>query len=225
MRKRTVFWVVLAVSAMLATAQPATLSAGELAWGNLAGLLHRTPVDISCPQSQDQCHHEGCVTRVPVQDCVKGKKEVFCCKVRCEYVAVPVTKYRWVTRCVKKEIPCPYCMPTCEEREVDHCYEAEHWEKYPNGCGDLHSKTCQAKSEKLPCKHCGRKPGETVVKVHYRSCVKEPYTVYRQVKKPVCVKYPCHEHVEVPITRYVCNNCGGCDDPCGDPGCCEPSCE
>ena len=41
------------------------------------------------------------------------------------------------------------------------------------------------------------------------TCVKVPYTVYRQVEKEVGVKQPCYEKVEVQVTRHVCENCGG----------------
>ena len=56
---------------------------------------------------------------------------------------------------------------------------------------------------------CQTEPGKTTIKVHYLSCVKEPYTVYRQVEKEVGVKQPCYERVDVPITRHVCEHCGG----------------
>ena len=47
------------------------------------------------------------------------------------------------------------------------------------------------------------------MKVHYWSYVKVPYTVYRQVAQEVCVKQPRCEKVDVAVTRYVCEYCGG----------------
>jgi hypothetical protein len=112
---------------------------------------------------------------------------------------------KWVT----KEVPAEYCKPVCETRNVDHPYEVEHWQKQELDCGELHCKTCEPKTEQIACKTCKTEPGKTTVKVHYWSCVKVPYTVYRQVEREVCVKQPRYEKVEIPVTRYVCQNCGG----------------
>jgi hypothetical protein len=102
-------------------------------------------------------------------------------------------------------------MPVCKTTEVDHQYQIEHWEKESLPCGDeRYCKTCETKTEKLPVvSDCETKPGKTTIKVHYWTCVKVPYTVYRQVEKEVGVKQPYCEKVEVPICRHVCEHCGG----------------
>jgi hypothetical protein len=208
-------------------ASQATLSAGELPFGNLAFLLKGTPKDVPCPQSCDQCRKEFCIERVPVRECVTGKKRVYDCKVRYQCVVIPETRYRWKTMCVTEEIPCCYCKPVCKTRDVNHCYESEQWEEQEfgtcAGCGGIYCKYCENKVEKVPCKHCEREPGKTTIKVCYRSCMKESYIVYRQVKRPVCVKQPRYERVKVPITKYVCRNCdgGGCEQCCDDPAGCQ----
>ena len=218
MKKLSVIGVVFGACAMLLPMLSSTAHGGELSLASLGALFgHKTAVDVPCPQSSDQCKHEGCIQRVPVKECVKGKKLVYDVKKCYEYVTVPETRYRFVTRCVVKEIECSYCMPYCEAKDVPHCYESEKWTTSAIcGCGQLHCKTCQRKVEKVPCQHCGRKPGETVVKVHVRECVKEAYTVYRQVARQICVKKPRYEHVEVSVTRYVCKGCGGKGKGCRD---------
>ncbi len=229
MRKLSVLWVVVASAAMLSAAPQDTL-AGELPWSNLGCMLKSSPVDVPCPQSCDQCRKEFCIERVPVRECVKGKKLVYDCKVRSEWVTIPETRYRWVNRCVTEEIPCCYCKPVCKTQEGVRGYESEEWSEDPlqtcSGCGGIYCKHCQNKCEKVECKHCAREPGETVIKVHYKSCVKEAYVVYRQVRREVCVKKPRHEHVNVSITRYECKHCNGngCQTCC-DPGGCDPGCE
>ncbi len=223
MRKLTLLGIFAAVCGMLSAGVAATASAAELSWSRLGGLVQGTPFDVHLPGSCNQCGHEGCIERVPVKECVKGKKLVYDCKVRYEYVSIPETRYRWVNRHITKEVPCPYCMPTCETSEKPHCYETEKWhssgEAGCGGCGQVHCKTCQKQVETLECKQCGRKPGETIAKVRVKTCVKEPYIVYRQVRKPVCVKQPRYEHVKVSVTRYVCKHCGH-----QKPSCCEEEC-
>lgn len=76
-------------------------------------------------------------------------------------------------------------------------------------CVEVHCKTIRPTFEKVPSKRCSHEPGETTITVHYRSCVKVPYTVYRQVKVPVCVKQPRYKKVKVSITKYVCTSCRG----------------
>jgi hypothetical protein len=112
-------------------------------------------------------------------------------------------------KCIKKEIPCETCKTVCEDQDCIHPYQVEHWEKQQTGCSELHCKTCQTETEKLATKTCKEVPGKTTIKLHYWSCVKVPYTTYRQVKQEVCVKQPRHEKVEVPVTRFVCEHCGG----------------
>ncbi len=227
MKRVSVVLLIFAVSLTSWAVCPDAVSAIELGWVNLAGLVHSTPVDIiRPPHSCDQCKKEFCVERVPVTECKTGKKLVYDTKKRYEYVTIPETRYRYVTRRVTKEVKCSYCMPTCETTDVDHCYEKERWDTEDSCSGELHCKTCETKVEKLPCKHCGRRPGETIVKVRVRECVKEPYIVYRRVQKQVCIKQPRYERVQVSVTRYVCNTCGGNDcQGCCDQGGCEPGCE
>ena len=230
MKKKLLCRVLLTLSVTLLAAATGRFAAADLPFDKLGLLLRGTPPDVPCPQSCDQCDHETCVERVPVTECISGKKLVYDVKKCNEYVAIPETRYRWKMRWVVKEVKCAYCMPTCKTETVDHCYESERWDTQGLGCGKLHCKTCEVKVEKLPGKHCGRKPGETTVKVRYLTCVKEPYTVYRQVAKPVCVKQPRYEHAEVSVTRYICRRCGG--GGCGhgscpkcDPGSCEHGCK
>ncbi len=214
MRKLSVLGAVVVISAILLLPHQDAF-AGELPWSRLGGMLKSTPVDVPCPQSCDQCTGEFCIQRVPVTECVVGKKLVYDIKKTYEYVTIPETRYRFVTRHVTKEVECPYCMPTCETTEVDRCYKSEQWTSDDTGCGKLHCRSCTTKFEKYPCKHCGRKPGQTVVKVRVKECVKEAYTVYRQVKRPVCIKQPRYERTEVSVTRYVCKDC----NQCGGQGC------
>ncbi len=232
MKERSMYMMVCAAPAIALVTLASTLSAAELPWTNLAGMLRGSPMDISCPQSCDQCKKEFCVERVPVKECVTGKKRVFDCKMCNEYVSIPETRYRFKTRRVTEEVPCCFCKPVCKSRDVNRCYESEEWQTDSidtcSGCGGLYCKHCQNKTEKVSCKHCGREPGKTTVKVCYKSCVKEAYTVYRQVKKSVCVKQPRFERVKVRITRYVCNSCngGGCNQCCEQDTCCnEEGCD
>ena len=159
MRKLSVLWV-----AMLLAVPSGTLLAAELPFGNLVGLLGGTHVDMHLPQSSNQCSHEGCIERVPITECVTAKKEVFDVKKCYEYVTIPETKYRFVTRCVVKEVKCPYCMPYCEAQDVPRCYESETWESTGGGgcggCGQVHCKRCQNKIENVVCQQCGRKHGQ-----------------------------------------------------------------
>ena len=162
-----------------------------------------------------------CIVRYPVEECVEGKKEVFDCKTKYEYVSVPETRYYWKKRKITKEIPCPYCHPVCKTEDGQNCFGQEKWEKYDSGCGEIHCRHIEPQIEKTSVKCCEHEPGETTVKVKYWSCVKVPYTVYRRVKQPVCVKQPRYEKVEVPVTRYVCEDCDsdGCEH--GDGAVCE----
>ena len=211
-------------SVTLLVCLPSTAAAGgpqAKGWSFPFGLFggrKGTPVDLH-PHDCDHCGNAGgemCIERVPVKECVKGKKKVYHTSIRYEYVSVPETRYRWKKKWITKEVPCDYCKPTCKDDKTDHCFGAERWDKHDLGCGKLHCKSIEPKIEKLPTKQCESKPGKTTVKVHYWSCVKEPYTVYRQVRKPVCVKQPRYIHVKVPITRYECKHCegAGCDKCC-----------
>jgi hypothetical protein len=177
-------------------------------------LLGGTPVDVHCPQACNNCGHEGCIERTPVQDCVVGEKKVAKTTVHKQYVTIPEVRYKFQMVLVEKEIPAEYCKTVCEPKDVDHCYQTEHWQKQTLPCGaELHCKTCETKVEKLPVEQCKTETGKTTIKVHYWSCVKVPYTVYRQVEKEVCVKQPRSEKVCVPVTRYVCEHCNGLGCP------------
>ncbi len=200
MRRLPLFWVLLIVVLPLASL-PGALRAG-------------TPVDVHCPQACNNCGHEGCIERTPVQDCVVGEKKVSKTTIHKQYVTIPEVRYRFQMVCVEKEIPAEYCKTVCEPKDVEHAYQAEHWQKQTLPCGaELHCKTCETKCEKLPVQQCKTETGKTTIKVHYWSCVKVPYTVYRQVEKEVCVKQPRTEKVCVPVTRYECEHCNGLGCP------------
>lgn len=210
MRRLSIVGVFAALAALSVAMNSRALYAGDWGWLDVTHLWKGTPVDVHAPQSCEQCGHEGCIERTPVEDCVVGKKKEFKTSVRYEYVSIPETKYRWQMKCITKEIPCDTCKTTCEFKDVDHPYQVERWEKQPTACGELHCKTCEQKVERLPVvTDCKTEPAKTTIKVHYRSCVKVPYTVYRQVRQEVCVKQPYCEKVDVPVTRYVCDHCGG----------------
>ena len=169
-----------------------------------------------------QVHDAGveCIERIPIEECVTGKKRVYECKTAYEYVSIPEVRYRWKTRWVTKEIPAEGCKPVCKTQDGENCYGAERWEKDDLGCSKLHCKIVDQKLEKQQCKHCESVPGQTTIKVRYKTCVKEPYTVYRQVKRPVCVKIPRYEKVKILITRYKCKGaqCESCQH-CQGAGC------
>lgn len=205
----------VAAALPLAISSPAA-SAGDL---DCLRFLKGTPLDVHRPEADKQCGREGCVERVPVNDCVTGEKKVYKPSIHCEYVSIPEVRYRLQTKCITKEIPWCYCKPVCKTIDVDHPYEAERWDKRCLGCAELHCKGCEPKCEKLTCKECGAEPGKTTVKLEYWSCVKVPYTVYRQVAKEVCVKQPRYEKVDVPITRYICKQCREDCRFCGGKGC------
>jgi len=214
MKPERLSWQLIAVFAVLIACVRSPLSAGEPF--NLIGWITGTDINVK-PYSCDTCgkNHgaEGsCISRQPVEDCVVGKKEVFISKIRYEYVSIPETRYHWKKMKVTKEIPCSYCKPVCRTGECQQCVGVEKWEKHCDDCGQSHCKHIEHKLEKVPTKQCEHEKGETVIKAKYWSCVKVPYTVYRRVKRPVCVKQPRYEKVSVPITRYVCSRCngGGC---------------
>lgn len=169
-----------------------------------------------CSQIHD-CNTK-CIVRYPVEECKEGKMLVYDCKVKYEWVSIPEIRYRWKKRWVTKEIPCDYCKPVCKTEDGEKCYGVEKWTTKKDECGnEVHCKTIEAKTEKTPCKYCCSEPGKTTIKVRYKTCVKEAYTVYRRVKRPVCVKIPRYEKVEVPITKHVCETIK-CDQ-CRGNGC------
>jgi hypothetical protein len=154
-----------------------------------------------------------CTQRVAISDCIVGRKRVYDCEVRCEYVSVPEVRYRLKTIWVTKEIPAPGCYPVCKITDGQNCYGEEHWDDYNKGtvC-ETHCRSIEPKVEKVDCKQCQFEKGETTIKVRYKTCVKVPYTVYRRVKRQVCVKIPCDEEVDVQIIRHECHDpdCKGC---------------
>ncbi len=208
-------WAAIVTLALLAV--PAVAMGGEpfnlFHWLSGKGIDLKTHECSKCGGAHDA---DGpCITRVPVEDCVIGKKKVYDCKVKKEYVSIPETRYRWKKKLVTEEIPCSFCKPICVSEKCVQCYGEEQWDVYSDKDRkdvETHCKHIVPKYENVPTKYCDHVKGETTIKVHYWSCVKEPYTVYRQVKKEVCVKKPRYEHVKVPITRYVCEHCqgGGC---------------
>lgn len=207
MRLTSLPFTAFAAFAMTIVVVPDRLEAGDLF--GILGWLTGKNVDVH-PHTCHECGPEFCTERAPITKCVTGKKKVYDSKIFYEYVSIPETRYRWKKRFVTKEIPCDYCKPTCDTELVDHCFGAEKWTRDDlSCCSKLHCKSIVPVIEKLPCKHCGSAPGKTTIKVHYWDCVKEPYTVYRQVRRPICVKEPRYEKVCVPITKHVCLHCNG----------------
>ncbi len=227
MKKVSAIWMLLAMSAIPLTTRPNSLSAAEPDSAlKPVGWLTNSSVDVhphvcgECGEADDS--GVECIERTPVSECVTGKKTVFGCQVRYEYVSIPETRYRWKKRWVTKKIPADTCVPVCKAQDGQNCYGAERWDKYGEGCcSKVHCKSVECKQEKSSCKYCDSKPGKTTIKVCYKTCVKEAYTVYRQVKRPICVKRPCHEKVKVPITRYECHRakCDNDCDQCDGSGC------
>lgn len=209
MKKASMRLAILVLAALPIVNSAQSSLAGDWTWLNISHFFKGTPKDIHGPQCPDQCGHEGCIERTAVKECVPGKKRNDKVQIRYEYLAIPEVRYHWRIKRITKEIPCKGVNTVCEEKKVEVPYTVEAWKKQQNGCDELHCKTCVRQTEMLPRQECKSEPGETTIKVRYWSCVKVPYTVYRQVRKEVCVKQPCYEHVEVPVTRYVCKNCGG----------------
>ncbi len=221
MKKLFAVAMVLVLSDLGFVSTPREVEAGKLF--NLANLLPGRGMNLRehhCDKCGNAHEPDGpCIERFPVKDCVIGKKKVYDSKICYEYVSIPETRYRWKNKWVTKEIPCPYCKPVCKTEDGEHCFGEEKWEKQCTVCGKLHCKHIETKIEKLPVKRCAHEPDETTIKARYWSCVKEPYLVYRRVKKPVCIKEPRYERVKVAVTRYVCKHCdgGGCGQ-CGQAG-------
>ena len=94
MRRRFLCWVLLTLSVTLLAATTGRLPAAELPFDKLGMLLRGTPPDGPVPQSCDPCGHETCVERVPVTECIAGKKLVYDVKKRNEYMTIPETRYR-----------------------------------------------------------------------------------------------------------------------------------
>jgi len=218
-----------AVAALLSG--PGRVSAGEpgarrLFPVRLTSWFKKSPID---PHSYecDECGGTGqdcpkCLERIPKTKCVTGWKRVWKSSIRYEYVSIPEVRYRWKKTLITKEIPADGCDPVCKSKDGQHCYGTEKWEKQNLGCSKLHCRSINPTHEKTQCKHIDCQPGETTVKVHYWSCVKVPYTVYRRVRRPICLKEPRHEKVKVSITKYKCkrDKCESCEGD--EPGCTIP---
>ena len=218
MKRPSQLWMAPAIlfGVILAASNPATAAKPGSFFRNLTRVLGKTATDVSAHEC-NECQDPECIERIPVQECVVGKKKVYDSSIRYEYVSIPEVRYRWKNKWVTKEIPCEYCKPVCKTEQGERCYGTERWDKAKLGCSTQHCKTIEPKIEKQTCKYCGSEPGKTTVKVRYKTCVKVPYTVYRRVKRPVCVKQARYEKVEVFITRYKCKK-AGCDR-CGGNGC------
>jgi hypothetical protein len=207
MKKIPLFWVFVALS----LAFPLKMLAGGPSWLDALNPFRGTPVDVHHPDACENCGHEGSVERAKIEECVVGEKKVYTTSIHKEYVSIPEVRYRYVMKCIVQEVPADYCKTVPKIENVDHQFQAEQWCKDVAPCGDeLLTKRCVTQTEKLPvATGCDTKPGKTTVKVHVWTCVKEAYTVYRQVEKEVAVKQPHYEKCEVKITRHECTHCGG----------------
>ncbi len=236
MRAKYFFWAMFAALAWSCVVPAKPLFADPPF--NFMSWLTGTGVDVH-QYDCDECPPDTiCIERQPVNECVVGKKLLYKSKIAYEWVSIPETRYRWKKMHITKEIDCPYCKPVCNTKESQNCFGMEQWDtsglagacceasvegccddvgcSNGGGCSELHCKNIVRQLEKAECKHCCRAPGETVVKAKVWSCVRVPYTVYRRVKRPVCVKQPCYEKVDVNVTRYICTNC--CGVGCGKCG-------
>jgi len=208
----------------LFAAQPTIVSAGDGAgWSwpfRLTNLFSKGGIDLKTHTCNECDPGVECIHRVPVTECVTGKKLVYDSSIRYEYVSIPEVRYRWKKIWVTREIDAEYQKPVCKSEDGQNCFGIEKWDDEDAGCGKLHCRTIDPQLEKAACKHIECETGDTIVKVRYKTCVKVPYTVYRQVRRPICLKEPRYEKVEVPIARHECRGlkCQECDT-CGGAGC------
>ena len=167
----------------------------------------KTGVDVRSYAQNTDCENADdldgeCLERIPVDDEVTGKKLTYNSCIRYEYVVVEEVRYRWKTKWVTKEIPADYDEPVCIT-EDEPCEEnVQVWEVCEAPDGTDYCETQRPDSELIANKRIECAPGQTTVRVRYKTCVKEPYLVYRQVCRPVALKQPCYERVNVPVTRY-----------------------
>ena len=167
----------------------------------------KTGVDVrsnevcsDCGQTHD-CDAE-CIQRCPVPDCVTGKKKIFCSSIRYEYVVVAEVRYRWKMKCITKEVPADFEEPHCKTEDGESLNNVQDWDSCDSCEGKVYCENTKSDPDGVECKRIECEPGQTTIKVKYKSLVKEPYTVYRQIKRPIAIKQPRYECVEVPVTRY-----------------------
>jgi len=231
------------VGAAVALAMPAHVvfaGAGSLVDGlkhhvsGIADLFHLGAVNVKSYEcndcSNDWAKAHRCIKRTPHIQCVEGKKRCEECVIKYEYVAIPEVRYRWRKMLIPKAIPVDGYVPVCKSQETTHCYGQKQWKKQDGlvppeqaGCqqscpAEIHCRSVEPKLEKAECKSCDYKPGKTVIKVRFLACVKEPYTVYRQVKRPVCVRHARYVDTKVRVKTYECEKLE-CSSPCQSGSC------
>lgn len=168
----------------------------------------KTGVDVRsyevCPQcgQTHDCDAE-CIQRIPVRECVPGKKKLFCGSVHYEYVVVAEVRYRWKMKCIEKEVPADFQEPICKTEDGECANNVQDWDSCDECECKNYCESTKSDPEGVEIKRVECQPGQTTIKVKYKSLVKEPYTVYRQIRRPIAVKQPYYECVDVPITRYV----------------------
>ena len=176
-------------------------------YNKLSGGRHKTGVDVRDYDCLPECDDAECILREPVQDCVVGKKRGFRYWVCDEYVTVAEVRYRWKTKWITKDIPADFQEPVANSDDSESGHNVEAWNADDCGDGKIHCKSPKSEPENARTKRIDCQPGKTTIRVCYKSCVTVPYTVYRQIKRPMAIKQPCDEQVEVPITRYEGRRC------------------
>lgn len=162
------------------------------------------PRSVDCNAcGHPHAHGAACVVLASVDDQVIGKKRVDDSSIRYEWATVPETQYRWKKRLVTKEISCEYCKPFCETTQAEQVVVREKWQQEDFPGGEIHCRVQDLQQEAIPVTQCKHEPGETTIKVRFWTTVKEPFTVYRQVKRPVCVKQTRREPATVTVTRQI----------------------
>ncbi|MFV1965055.1 MAG: hypothetical protein ACC628_06500 [Pirellulaceae bacterium] len=204
MSKHHFAWMLTAIASMASIGTlPTTATSSEPL--DLLHRIRRAALGIPSRSTFGHWHVPGvtCIALASVDDQVVGKKQVYDSSVRHEWVTVPETKYRWKKRLVTKEIPCEYHKPLCETTQAKQVVVRETWRQEDFRGGELHWKIQDPQQESIPVKQCKHEPGETTIKVRYWTTVKEPYTVYRQIKRPVCIIQPRNEPATVTVTRQI----------------------
>ena len=120
MRRLPLFWVLLIVVLPLAS---------------LPGARAGTPVDVHCPQACNNCGHEGCIERTPVQDCVVGEKKVY--KTTIHKSTSPSrrsgTDFKWCAS--RRRFRPSTARPSANPKTSITAYQAEHWQSRPFPAG------------------------------------------------------------------------------------------